>query len=96
MSFKQSIFEQPSESDEKLLQQAIISGLIENLTRQITVFDQNGNIVDKTSKTKVLYESQSSKEKLKIHQTSSILTAANAKRGDYPEYVVYSEIYAVD
>ena len=49
--FSSSNFSMPTESEERILQQAILSGLIENLSRQITVFDQKGNVVERDRRT---------------------------------------------
>lgn len=66
----------------------IISGLSENVARIAPVFDAMGNEIVATSKTKVTYESQKSKEKLHIPKVSVICK-------EKPAFLVYSDIYAL-
>lgn len=90
MDFASSKFQQPTDQEEQILQQAILAGLIENFSRKSAVFDQNGNEIIQSNKTKILYESQQTEHKLTIHQFSP-LSGKNQ-----PENLVYSEIYALD
>ena len=62
----------PTKADIKVIQQVIISGLSENVARIAPVFDALGNEIPITSKTKVFYESQESKEKLSMHRLCSV------------------------
>lgn len=71
-NFATDVFGQPTDQEEQILQQAILSGLIENFSRKGAVFDSNGNEIVQTNKTKISYESQESEHKLKIHQFSSL------------------------
>ena len=87
--FKTDVFEQPSEQDEQVLQQAILSGLIENLSRKCPIFDANGNEIKPTNKSRIFYESQESEDKLRIHGYSVL-------NKESPDNLVYSEIYALD
>ena len=66
----------------------MIGGLCENLARVAPIFDSLGNEIIATSKTKVTYESQESKEKLHIPKISVL---AKGK----PALVVYSDIYGL-
>jgi hypothetical protein len=86
-SFAKHIFEVPSERQEEILQQAIVSGLVENFSRIAPIFDNNGNEIKLTNKTKAFYESQESTEKLRIHQFSGL----HGK--NEPDHLVYSEVY---
>lgn len=43
MDFASSKFQQPTDQEEQILQQAILAGLIENFSRKSAIFDQNGN-----------------------------------------------------
>ena len=53
------------------------------------MFDAQGNEIKVTNKTKIFYESQHSPDKLRIHSYSSLSK-------EQPEYLVYSEVYALD
>lgn len=64
----------------------MIAGLCENVARIAPIFDALGNEIVATSKSKVTYESQESKEKLNIPKVSVI---AKTK----PSFLVYSDIY---
>ena len=64
----------------------MIAGLCENVARIAPIFDSLGNEIVATSKTKVTYESQESREKLHIPKVSVI---AKVK----PSFLVYSDIY---
>lgn len=87
--FKTDQFSVPTEYEEQVLQQAIVSGLIETTSRKCPIFDAQGNEIKVTNKSKVFYESQQSPDKLRIHSYSSL-----AK--EQPENLVYSEVYALD
>jgi ATP-dependent RNA helicase DHX37/DHR1 len=76
----------PSAKEIKVIQQVIVSGLCENVARIAPVFDAYGNEIPITSKTKVFYESQESKEKLSLHKLSSV-------HKERPEFVVYTDLY---
>lgn len=67
----------------------IVSGLCENVARIAPVFDAFGNEIPITSKTKVFYESQESKEKLSLHKLSSV-------HKQRPEFVVYTDLYKLE
>lgn len=55
-SFGESEFKPPTPAQEVVLQQAIVSGLIENFARQATIFDKQGNVVPQTNKGRIRYE----------------------------------------
>ena len=80
------LLERPNKHEVTVIQQVVIAGLCENVARIAPVFDALGNEIVATSKTKVSYESQESKEKLHIPKVSVI---AKVK----PSFLVYSDIY---
>lgn len=43
--FEESIFEQPTEGQEHVLQQVILSAFIQNFSRKAPVFDSKGNVI---------------------------------------------------
>lgn len=65
----------------------MVSALSENVARIAPVFDANGNEIQ--TKTKVVYESQESKEKLSLHKYSTL----NKRK---PELVAYCELYKLE
>ena len=88
--FSTSHFEMPNEKQCLILQQAILSGFVENLSRKAPIFDAMGNEIKQTNKSKCFYESQETDQKLSIHQYSG-LSGKNQ-----PENLIYSEIYTVE
>ena len=87
--FTKDVFTHPTTSQEKILQQVIVSGLSENLCRIAPLFDAQGNEITVKSKDKVLYESQESSDRLQLHKLSSLY---NSK----PAHIVYQEVYATE
>ena len=61
----------------------------ENLARIAPVFDAQGQEITIKTKTKVVYESQESGEKLHFPKTCGL-------QKEKPQYVLYSEIYATE
>jgi hypothetical protein len=51
------LLEKPNKSEVKVIQQVIIAGLCENVSRIAPVLDSQGNEIVINSKTKVFYES---------------------------------------
>ena len=95
--FNDDQFPMPTAEQETQLQQAIVAGLIENLARKQSIFDQEGNLITQ-NKARVYYESQASEENrlLRIHHSSSVMLAPGVTKGDSPEHLVYQEVYSLE
>lgn len=72
LDFGKSTFEMPSPEQETILQQAILSGLLENFSRRAPVFDSQGNEILTKNKAQIFYESQECEHKLKIQSFSGL------------------------
>jgi S-methylmethionine-dependent homocysteine/selenocysteine methylase len=71
------------------LQYCLVAGLSENLARKAPVLDAQGNEIPVTAKTKVVYESQVSKDKLSLHKLSALFK-------NHADLCVFTDMYSLD
>lgn len=90
LDFNTDNFKSPTKHETFTLQQVLISGLSENLCRIAPLFDANGNELPPSKKaSKILYESQETGDRLKLHRLSALFKQK-------PAHIVYQEVYAIE
>ena len=89
VSFKGQ-FNDLNKRQEQSLQQAIATGLVEQMARRQSVYDQKGNVIEKPKKQ--FYECQQNLQSLRIPTTCLL----EMDRKDQPQYILYHEIYSIE